>query len=387
MSYKHITSDDRVRIATLLNEARNQSYIATRLGLSRSSISRELSRNAQQYRRTPVPLPAPPAILSIDGRRARGSGLAQDKHEARIRYDQAVREVRQSNRFYDSRYAHRQALTRRRRANHERQRLRYGANSQLEVHVREMLLSRQWSPEQICGDLRLHHGIRLSPQTIYDYIAHCPDKTDKQLLRQQLRRGGRSYRHHGTKARATARQSALPSIRDRPAIVASRKRLGDIEGDTIVGLDTKDRLITHVDRASGECTIDRLLGYSARRVTDKTARRFTHSPIPLHTATYDRGTEFADYERLSKQTGVSIYFANAYHSWERGSNENLNGLIRQYVPKRTDFKTLSNSQVHLVETKLNTRPRKRYNYRSPIEQRQYLRLREKLRSVAVRDGM
>lgn len=163
MSYKHITSDDRVRIATLLNEARNQSYIATRLGLSRSSISRELSRNAQQYRRTPVPLPAPPAILSIDGRRARGSGLAQDKHEARIRYDQAVREVRQSNRFYDSRYAHRQALTRRRRANHERQRLRYGANSQLEVHVREMLLSRQWSPEQICGDLRsiMAYGCRL----------------------------------------------------------------------------------------------------------------------------------------------------------------------------------------------------------------------------------
>lgn len=387
MAYSHLTSDDRVRIATLLDEERSQSYIARQVGVHRSSISRELSRNKQKDKPKPLGLPEPPTLLGTDCRHARGSGLAQDKYEAQDNYKQAVREVRHANRYYNVRYAHKRTVSKRATANRARQRLSYRSGSALENHVREKLLTQQWSPEQICGDLREQQIIHLSPQTIYDYIAHCPDKTDKKRLCKQLRHGGRPYRHHGTRAIAIARRAALPSIHDRPRIVESRQRLGDVEGDTVVGLDTKDRLITHVDRASGECTIDRLIGYSAVRVADKTARRFKHNAVPIRTVTYDRGVEFSDYERLANQTGAHVYFATAYHSWERGTNENLNGLIRQYFPKRTDFKIITRYQVKTVETKLNTRPRKRYNYRSPIQQRQYLRRRALLGCVALRDGM
>lgn len=387
MSYCHLTSDDRVRIATLLDEGNTQSYIACRIGVNRSTISRELSNNKARNKPTPLPLPERPALLSTDCRPMRGSGLAQDKYEAQERYQRSVRKVVRANRYYDARSAHKTATLRRTAANRQRVRLVYRSGSSLEKHIRKQLFSQQWSPEQICGDLRAQQAIHLSPQTIYDYIANCPHKTDKKRLQKQLRHGGKPYRHHGTKARAEARQRALPSIGDRPLVANTRQRLGDLEGDTIVGLDWKDRLITHVDRASGEGSIDRLLGYSARTVTNTTARRFTTSPTPVHTVTYDRGVEFSDYERLGRMINAAIYFAYPYHSWERGSNENFNGLVRQYFPKRTDFKTITTRQVHRVETKLNTRPRKRYNWRSPIQQRQYLQRRQKLGFVALRDGM
>lgn len=387
MSYRHLTSDDRVRIATLLDEQNTAAYVARRLGVHRSTVSRELSRNKTKDKPSEQPLPERPLLLDTDCRHTRGSGLAQEKYEALERYRQAARKIQRANRYYSARFARKAAAKRRAAANQQRCRLVYRSGSDLEKHVRTQLLREQWSPEQICGDLRSTQGIRLSPQTIYDYIANCSNKTDKKRLCKQLRHGGKPYRHHGTRARTKARRGTLPSIRDRPRIVEARQRLGDLEGDTIVGLDTKDRLITHVDRTSGECSIDRLIGYSATRVTDKTIRRFQASPVPVHSVTYDRGTEFSDYERLHKNGNVAVYFANAYHSWERGSNENLNGLVRQYFPKRTDFKTITPRQVRRVETKLNTRPRKRYNWRNPIQQRQYLQKRQKLGSVAVRDGM
>lgn len=121
-----------------------------------------------------------------------------------------------------------------------------------------------------------------------------------------------------------------------------------------------------------------------RDITTQTVKR---KPVATHTITYDRGNEFAEYERLANQTKAKIYFADAYASWQRGTNENLNGLVRQYFPKRSDFKTLTPRQVKLVERKLNNRPRKRYNYRTPIQQRQYLQAKDKLANVAVRGGI
>ncbi len=107
--------------------------------------------------------------------------------------------------------------------------------------------------------------------------------------------------------------------------------------------------------------------------------------INWDTITYDRGNEFAEYEQLNNRTKAKIYFADAYCSNQRGSNENLNGLVRQYFPKRSDFKKITNRHIKIVETKLNNRPRKRYNYRTPIQQRQYILAREKLLGVAIRD--
>lgn len=370
MPFKHITAADRVKIATLLEEQRTNSYIARRLGVNRSTIGREIARNQIKPKPEIVALPTRPAILDTDCRAFRGRGIAQDKYEAATSYDQHVAAVRQHNRYYVAHEADKQATKRRQAANAKRTRLVSGSGSWLEQYVRQRLTQDQWSPEQIAGDLKCNHSIVIYPQTIYNYIYTAPDK--KCLVR-HLRHGGNPYRHKaGTNARSKARRAALPSIHDRPKIVGTRTRLGDLEGDTIVGLDTRDRIATHVDRASGECTLDLVLQYTAGKLTDHTSRSLKRNPATIHTITYDRGIEFSDYERLAKKTNVSVYFANAYHSWERGSSENLNGLVRQYFPKRTDFKTITPRKLAVVQRKLNNRPRKRYNYRTPIEQRQYL---------------
>jgi IS30 family transposase len=351
------------------------------LGVDRSTISREIKRNQLKPRSKPLPPPERSTILDIDCRAYRGQGLAQDKYEALEVYTTKLRQVRQSNKFYVSQEATKKARARRLVANQKRTRLVYGSRSWLETYVRRALTKDQWSPEQTAAKLRKSHGVVIYPQTIYDYIYLCPDK--KNLVK-HLRHGGNPYRHrHGTNARLKARTAHLPSIHDRPKVVESRRRLGDFEGDTIVGLDQKDRILTHVDRASGECKLGLALNYSAVQVTDLTKHRLRRSAA--HTITYDRGNEFSDYKRLEKLTKVRVYFADAYHSWERGSSENLNGLVRQYFPKRTDFKSISKRRLAIVERKLNNRPRKRYHWRTPIEQRQYLLKSKRLASVAIRD--
>ncbi len=384
MSFKHITVADRSAIATLVSEQRSNSYIARRIGVNRSTIGREITRN--QIKPKPEQLaqaPPRPAILGVDCRHTRGSGLAQDKYEAAAAYAKQLSETKRYNRYYVADEANKRATNRRAVANQERIRLVYGSHSWLETYVRRHLTKDQWSPDQIAGDLRINHGVVIYPQTIYDYIYLCPDK--KRLLK-HLRHGGNPYRHkRGTNARIKARQANLPSIHQRPAIVAKRTRLGDLEGDTIVGLDQKDRIATHVDRACGECNLGLVLGYDAARIATLTTRTIKRNPVVTHTITYDRGNEFAEYERLANQTKASVYFADAYASWQRGTNENLNGLVRQYFPKRSDFKTITPRQVRIVERKLNNRPRKRYNYRTPIQQRQYLQAKDKLANVAVRD--
>jgi len=375
MPYKHISAEDRSVIATLIDQQRNNSYIAQRIGVNRSTISREIKRNQLKSRSAPLPLPYRPAVLGIDCRHKRGSGLAQDKYEALETYTGKLRQVRQANKFYVGQVATKLAKARRRIANEKRTRLVPGSHSWLENYVRTQLIHEQWSPDQIAGDLRVNHGVTIYPQTIYDYVYLCPDK--KRLVK-HLRHGGNPYRHkHGTNARIKARQTALPSIHDRPKVVEKRSRVGDLEGDTIVGLDKKDRILTHVDRASGEGQLDLTLSYSAEQVAILTERRVRRAPVKTHTITYDRGSEFADYERLIQHTKTKVFFADAYHSWERGSNENFNGLVRQYFPKRSDFKVIDPRKVRLVERKLNTRPRKRYNYRTPIQQRQYLQAKSK----------
>jgi IS30 family transposase len=383
MSFKHINAEDRQTIAVLINEQRPSSYIARRIGVNRSTIGREISRNQVKPKPELRVWPTRPAILDIDCRHKRGSGLAQDKYEAAAIYTKQALEVRRHNRYYVGSEATKRAASRRAAANRQRIRLVRGSDSWLERYVHDRLVYDQWSPEQMSGDLRHNHNVIIYPQTIYDYIYLCPDK--KRLLK-YLRHGGNPYRHkRGTNARIKAREANLPSIHKRPTIVMKRTRLGDIEGDTIVGLDHTDRIATHVDRASGECRLGLSLGYDARKITNLAEQAVKRSPVPIHTITYDRGNEFSDFERLEKHTNAKVYFADAYSSWQRGSNENLNGLVRQYFPKRSDFKAITPRQLHVVEIKLNNRPRKRYNYRTPIQQRQYLLSHGQSKDVAIRD--
>lgn len=385
MSYSHINSEDRIVIATLLDELCSKTYIARRLGVDRSSISREIKRNSARPKPKATKPITRPKILDIDARKFRGRGFSGDKYKALNTYNKAIARQATKSRYYYAGLATKSAKTRRELANQQRLRLVHGSDSFMEKYVLEKLTGLQWSPEQIAGRLFKDYSIQISPQTVYDYLYNSDDK---QKLVKHLRHHGNRYRRkHGTVARVKNQQNRLPSIHARDAVVETRTRLNDYEGDTVVGLDSKDRLLTYVDRASGECIVGLVLGFNATKITTQTVRLLndagsTGGNNETGTITYDRGIEFADYESIQRQTKATVYFADAYSSYQRGSNENLNGLLRQYFPKRSDFKQLTQVQVTEVQNKLNNRPRKRYNYRTPVEQRAYLL---NLQIVALRD--
>lgn len=380
MSYKHIKPEDRIVIAALLDENRSKAYIATRIGVDRSSIGREIARGSTKPRPEPVKKVARPKILDIDGRKFRGSGFTKTKYKAIDEYGKAAAKQATKSKYYYAGLAGKRARKRREQANRRRIRIVHGSGSFLEKYVLDKLKSEQWSPEQMAGRLLEKHDIHVSPQTIYEYIYNSGDKRE---LVKHLRRGGNKYRRkHGTVARVKNQRNNLPSIHARAAIIETRTRLGDYEGDTVVGLDKKDRLLTYVDRTSGECLVGLVLGFSAAKIVTKTLRLAQTNQAKLGTITYDRGVEFAGYESVQRRMNSQVYFADAYSSWQRGSNENLNGLLRQYFPKRSDFKHLNQARVNKVQTKLNNRPRKRYNYRTPVEQRVYIL---KTQNVALRD--
>lgn len=370
MSYKHISAEDRIVIDTLLSESRNNVYIARRLGVDKSTIGREIKRNACKRKLRHPPFVPRPTLLDYDGRKQRGSGLTKEKYQVLTQYNEAVVAQAKQNKYYHAGAAGKKTKARHKIANQKRLKLVHGSGSFLEQYVLENLVTDQWSPEQIAGKLLEIFFVSISHQTIYDYIYNSADK--KKLVKHLRHHGNRYRRKCGTLARIKNNSSNMPSIHDRDPVIETRIRLDDYEGDTVVGLDQKDRLLTYVDRASGECLVGLVLGFNASKIATKTVCLLKTTQSRTSTITYDRGTEFAEYEAIQRQTEASVYFADAYSSWQRGSNENLNGLLRQYFPKRSDFKKLTQKQVTAIQDKLNNRPRKRYNYRTPIEQRAYL---------------
>ncbi|MFZ2544389.1 MAG: IS30 family transposase, partial [Candidatus Saccharimonadales bacterium] len=264
MSYKHISAEDRIVIATLLDESRTKAYIARRLGVDRSTIGREIKRNASKLKPKAAKPVARPIILDIDGRKSRGSGFTKTKYAAMNTYNQAIAKQVRNNRFYYAGMAGKQAKKRRKLANQKRLRLVHGSSSFLEHYVLEKLQFEQWSPEQIAGRLLEYYAIRISPQTIYDYIYNSGDK--KKLVKHLRHHGNKYRRKHGTTARVKNNKNKLPSIHDRDPTIETRTRLNDYEGDTVVGLDKKDRLLTYVDRTSGECLIGLVLGFTAKKI-------------------------------------------------------------------------------------------------------------------------
>ena len=156
-------------------------------------------------------------------------------------------------------------------------------------------------------------------------------------------------------------------IEERPVEVEKKERIGDWEGDTIVGKD-KSHILTHVDRKSGFGMADKLARGLAELTRRATQERFSRiSKSKKHTITYDNGTTFAGHELTERKTGIDIYFANPYHSWERGCNENWNGLLRQFFPKKLSFANIEQKDIEKAVRLINNRPRKRLNYRTPAE--------------------
>jgi len=225
-----------------------------------------------------------------------------------------------------------------------------------------------WSPEQIAGRLKklypenkLRH---VGKDSIYKFIYGKRKNLVKYLRCQK----GKYRRRYGTRIREKQREALKKKrIDQRPEIVEKRGRIGDWEGDTIVGKD-KCHILTHVERKSGKLLADKLERGTAELTKIKTVERFKKIPRKKKlTLTYDNGVTFSDYELTEKETGIEIYFAWPYHSWERGTNENCNGLLRQFFPKKSAFAMITQRQVDEACGIINNRPRKRHGYLTPNE--------------------
>ena len=315
ISYTHIKPDERVELAILLRAGHKKSEIARFLGKHPSSISREIRRNSTN-----------------EGR-------------------------------YNCLLAKKNTRIKRLNANKRFRKLRH--NKKLRRYI-ERKLRKYWSPEQIAGRLAYRFGKTIvCHETIYQFIYKYREDL-KKLLRCQ--RG--KYKHrYGTRKREKAREeSKKKRIDTRPEIVETRKRLGDFEGDTIIGKGRSGRILTHVDRMSGYLLADKLKRGLAEITRKTTVKRFKNLPKKkCHTITYDNGSEFEEYELIEREAKVDVYHAYPYHSWERGTNENTNGLLRQFFPKKSSFSEVTQEQLEKVVHLINHRPRKRLGYLTPHE--------------------
>ena len=223
----------------------------------------------------------------------------------------------------------------------------------------------RWSPEQIVFWLQQTRGVGISHEWIYRMV--WDDKRAGGDLWRCLRRRGKKYNKRGAQ---NAGRGVIPGridISERPAVVDKKSRLGDWEGDTIVGLQHRGALLTHVERKSLLTVISKLNRATAKATRNATVRRLKPLCRNVHTITYDNGKEFAAHQNTAKTLKASVFFATPYHAWERGVNENTNGLIRDFFPKGTDFTTIHHTTVAKVERLLNRRPRKSLGFKTPNE--------------------
>lgn len=316
--YSQFNKDARVALATLLRAKHTPKECARELGMDKSSVTREIAKNSGD-----------------DG-------------------------------VYRGAQAHRKYLARRKEAKKASKKI--STNTKLRRHIRKRLKERD-SPEQIAGRIKRTQEVSYaSKNTIYGWIYTEEPKQTTHLRR--IGTKGKYRRKRGTKIREKEREKAkIRRIDTRPEMVENRERIGDYEGDTIVGTDKTKRLLTGVDRLSGYGMIDKLDLVRTETLRPVLQKRFKSIPSSKkHTYTYDNGTEIGkDDHDLEKRVKMEVYRAYPYHSWERGCSENFNGLVRDFFPKGTDFANVSDSEVKRVEKILNDRPRKRLGYLSPRE--------------------
>lgn len=230
----------------------------------------------------------------------------------------------------------------------------------------ESLLRRQWSPEQIANTLRKQDEFRISFQSIYRHVWR--DWRAGGTLHLELRRRyKRRKRHYGLDRRGRLQGKRM--IEERPAQIEQRLEIGHWEIDTVMGASwEKPCVVTMVERATGYLMIGKLPNRTTKALNRRVIELIKGAPAPCTTITSDNGTEFHGYAEIEQATGTTVYFAWPHHPWQRGTNENTNGLIRQYLAKGQSMANLTQRQCDAIAHKLNTRPRKRYDYETP-EQR------------------
>jgi transposase, IS30 family len=273
------------------------------------------------------------------------------------------REVRRNSTRSDGRY---RASTAQERTNGRRSRSRRNLRfSAADFALIDELLRRQWSPEQVSGHLARSGLLSISHETIYRHVWR--DKREGGALHTHLRGARKRRRKRYGAYDSRGRLAGKRMISERPAEVEARRHLGHWEADTVMGAGSRDCVVTLVERKSGLVLIGKLPDRTAESLSRRAVSLMRQRGGRFETVTADNGTEFHGYQRIEERTGAVFYFARPYHSWERGSNENANGLIRQYLPKGVSMAGLSQHQCNAIARKLNTRPRKRLGFRTPLE--------------------
>lgn len=307
----HLQREDRVIIENMLKLGHKQVEIASFLKRSKSTVSREIKRNC-------------------------------DARNLVYRYELA-----------DKKSAKRQA-----------EKPKHISFTPEVIKDVEALIQDDLSPEQASNILSKNGKSSVSHETIYQYI--WKDKQNGGTLFLHLRNKGKRYRKRGASKDSRGIIKNRISIEQRPQIVDKRKRFGDLEVDLIIGKKHNQAMVTLNDRASGMVKIKKVTSKNAEVVTEAIIEMLSDWSPYIHTITADNGKEFAGHETVAESLNIDYYFAHPYHSWERGSNENLNGLIRQYFTKGSDFTSITDEEVKAIEFKINSRPRKRFEYENPI---------------------
>lgn len=305
--YRQLTREQRYQIRALLRTAQTQAEIARVIGVHRATLSRELKRNSG----------------------ALGYQPAQAEQLAR---------------------------SRRRKG-----RVRIGPELWAKV---ECLLKQDWSPEQISGRLKREGAASVSHEWIYQYVLR--DKRSGGQLYRHLRYRKKYHKRYGHYDRRGKRLQAR-SIDERPVVVEARSRLGDWEVDTMSGRGRCGGLLTLVERKSRFTLLERVSKRNPQLIESLVCRLLGSVPGKVHTLTSDRGGEFQLHEHIEQRLGLTYYFAHPHAAWERGTNENTNGLLRQYFPKQRNLLTVSSAEVQHAQGRLNARPRKCLDFQTPFE--------------------
>ena len=308
--YTQLNQEQRYHISGLSKSGWNQTQIAVEVGVNKSTISREFRRNKGQRGWRPK----------------QAQSMRDERKQACINGKQ------------------------------------FSLNEWAEV---ERLTRADLSPEQVANRLELEGGLQISPETIYRHI--YADKRNGGDMHKHLRsqKPHRKRYASGQERRGTIRNRI--SIDERPDIVAQKTRIGDWEGDTVIGKNHKGGLVTLAERKSRYVLAGHIRSKHAAGVTAVTTRLLSPHKDKCHTITLDNGKEFAGHESMATKLKADIYFAHPYRSWERGLNENSNGLLRQYFPKGMELTDISEEQVQWAVERLNHRPRKVLGYRTPHE--------------------
>jgi len=311
MSYKHLTLNERYLI-NAYRHTKTQKEIAKMIGVHPSTISREIKRGLDKTGRVYFPIGS--------DNRAKQMQIQKSK-QANLKLTEDV------------------------------------------IKLMKKYLKRDYSPEQIAATLRLKHDIEITHVTLYAFIHE--DRLNGGTLYTKLRHRGKRRVKYGK-----GRKNRIPdrvSINERPDIVDEKVRIGDWEADTIIGKGQKGAIVTMVDRKSIYTKLSLPIRKKAHIVANEMVRLLGKHKQQVHTITTDNGLEFTQHKSIAHKLKCDYYFCHPYSSWERGLNENINGLIRQYIPKGSSFEHLTAKDIKKIENRLNHRPRKSLGWKTPYE--------------------